>query len=221
MSGSRLIHLVDVAKSFPRAGASPHVVLVPGTISLPTDGRLGLLAARKAGKTTLLQLLAGAVRPDRGGVIGTDVLSPVVNAGSLMHPGLSAVENTRFLARAFGFSADGLLAAAVALGGSDILLDRPLKSQDGAKRRNFEVATTFVIPFGCYLVDEVGQVDPDVMARCFALAEHRHAGVIFTTSQPRFVVQHAESAVTLRDGALRLFGTPRDAVETHEVDRQE
>ncbi len=220
MPGSRLIHLLDVAKSFPRPGASPHVVLVPGTISLPTEGRLGVLAARKAGKTTLLQLLAGAVRPDCGGVIGADVLSPVVNAGPLMHPGLSAVENIRFLARAYGFSADGLLAAAAALGGSDILLDRPLKTQDGAKRRNFEAATTFVIPFGCYLVDEVGQIDPDVMARCFALAEHRRAGVIFTTSQPRFVMQHAEAAVTLGDGALRLFGTPRDAVETHEVGRQ-
>ena len=130
-----------------------------------------------------------------------------------MHPGLSAVENLRFLARAYGFDADGLLTAAVSIAGSDMLLDRPLKGQDGAKRRNFEAATTFVIPFGCYLVDEVGQIDPDVMARCFALAAHRGAGVIFSTSQPRLVVQHAEAAVTLRDGVLQLFAEPRDAVE--------
>lgn len=219
MPGSRLIHLIDAAKSFPRAGASPHVVLLPGTISLPTDGRLGVLAGRKAGKTTLLQLLAGALKPDGGAVTGADPMSPAVNAAPLMHPGLSAVENLRFLARAYGFDADGLLTAAVSLAGSDMLLDRPLKGQDGAKRRNFEAATTFVIPFGCYLVDEVSQIDPDVMARCFALAAHRRAGVIFSTSQPRFVVQHAEAAVTLRDGALKLFAEPRDAVEDHETGR--
>ena len=220
MHGSRLIHLVDAAKSFRRPGASPHVVLLPGTVSLPTDGRLGVLAGRKAGKTTLLQLLAGALRPDRGAVMGADVMSPVVNAGGLMHPALSAVENLRFLARAYGFDADGLLAAVVALAGSDMLLDRPLKSQDGPKRRNFEAATTFVIPFGCYLIDEVSQIDGDLLARCFALAAHRRSGVIFATSQPRFVVQHAERAVTLHEGALRLFGDPRDAVEAYEGDRQ-
>ena len=220
MPGARLIHLVDAAKSFAHAGASPQVILLPGTISLPTDGRLAVLAGRKAGKTTLLQLLAGALRPDGGAVLGADLMSPAVNAGPLMHPGLSAVENVRFLARAYGFSADGLLAAAVALAGSDLLLDRPLKTQDGAKRRNFECATTFVIPFGCYLVDEIGLVDQDVMARCFALARHRQAGVIFTTSQPRLAMQHAQAAVTLRDGVLRLFAEPRDAVEDHEGGRQ-
>lgn len=220
MPGRRLIHLIGAAKSFPRAGASPHVVLLPGTLSLPTDRRLGVLAGRKAGKTTLLGLLAGALRPDGGAVLGEDTMSPAVNAGPLMHPSLSAVENLRFLARAYGFHADGLLAAAVALAGSDMLLDRPLKGQDGAKRRNFEAATTFVIPFGCYLVDEVGQVDPDVMARCFALAAHRGAGVIFSTSQPRFAVQHAEAVVTLRDGVLRFFAEPREAVEDHEAGRR-
>ena len=220
MPGSRLIHLVDAAKSFPRVGASPHVVLLPGTISLPTDARLGVLAARKAGKTTLLQLLAGALKPDRGAVAGADTMSPAVNAAPLMHPGLSAVENLRFLARAYGFHADGLLTAVVSIAGADMLLDRPLKGQDGAKRRNFEAATTFVIPFGCYLVDEVNQIDPEVMARCFALAAHRGAGVIFSTSQPRFVVQHAEAAVTLRDGVLRSFADPREAVDDHEAGRQ-
>ena len=220
MPGGRLIHLVEAAKSFTHPGVSPRVVLLPGTVALPTDGRLAVLAERKAGKTTLLQLLAGALRPDGGAILGGDLLSPAVNAGPLLHPSLSAVENLRFLARAYGFSADGLLAGAVALAGSDLLLDRPLKSQDGAKRRNFECATTFVMPFGCYLVDEIGQVDPEVMARCLALAQHRRAGVIFTTSQPRAVVQHAEAAVTLRDGVLRLFAEPRDAVEDHEGGRQ-
>jgi capsular polysaccharide transport system ATP-binding protein len=221
LPGSRLIHLIEVAKSFPRVGASAHVVLLPGTISLPTDGRLGVLAERKAGKTTLLQLLAGVLKPDGGAVAGPDTMSPPINAAPLMHPGLSAVENLRFLARAYGFDADGLLTAAVSLAGSDILLDRPLKGQDGVKRRNFEAATTFVIPFACYLVDELGQIDPEVMARCFALAEHRRAGVIFSTSQPRLIVQHAEAAVTLRDGVLKLFAEPRDAVDDLEAGRRE
>ena len=45
--------------------------------------------------------------------------------------------------------------------------------------------------------------------------------MIFSTSQPRLVVQHAEAAVTLRDGVLQLFAEPRDAVEYQEGGRRE
>lgn len=221
MSGRRLIHLVDVAKSYAQAGQSPRVVLVPGTISLPSDGRLAVLAGRRDGKTTLLQLLSGVIKPDQGAVVGADVRSPVVNAGSsLMHPQLSAIDNLKFLARAYGFDPDTLLMAVDALNGSDMLLDRPLKGQDGAKRRNFEAATTFVIPFGCYLVDDLGQLDPDLIERCLALAAHRRSGVVFTTSQPRVATQYADAAVTIDDGVLHLFHDVRDAVDAYEANRR-
>ncbi len=220
MPGPRLIHLIDAAKSFGRPDAAPRVVLLPGTISLPTDRRLVVLAERKAGKTTLLQLLGGAEKPDRGAVLGADTLSPVVNATGLMHPALSAADNLRFLARAYGFDADGLLAATEALAGTDMRLDQPLKSQDGAARRDFEAAAAFVIPFGCYLVDEAGLLDRDLLERCLALAEGRGSGVVLSTSQPRLAAQHAEAVAILREGVLRLFADPLEGVQAFEDARR-
>lgn len=211
--------MASVAKSFPRPGQGPRIVLSPGTISLPSDRALAVLAPRRQGKTTLLHLLSGKMPPDQGEVLATDDLSPVVNAGPIFHPQLSGIENIRFIARAYGLDADTLLRGLDAVGGIDLELDHPLRSQDKGQRRNLEAAITIMLPFQCYLVDEIGQLDPVLVATWMRVAAKRLAGVIFTTSQPRFATQHAEAAVLLDVGVLRFFSDVREAVELFEARR--
>lgn len=220
MPGPRLIHLVSVAKSFPRPGEPPLVVLRPGTISLPADRRLAILAGRRGGKTTLLQLLGRSLEPDQGEVVTAEALSPIVNAGALLHPQLTGLENIRFIARAYGFETDLLLSAIDALCGIDFPMDQPLKNQDGAKRRNLEAAITIVLPFGCYLFDEVGQLDADLLDDCMTAATDRQAGLIFTTSHPRFALRYAEAVVIIQDRTLLLFHDVDEAVQAFELTRQ-
>lgn len=206
--------------SYPRDGLLPQVVLVPGTISLPTDRRLAVLVRRHQGKTTLLQLLSGKLRPDQGEVIGADSLSPVINAGGLLHPQLSAVENIRFLARAYGFDPDDMLMAVDALQLLDFPLDKPLKGQDGSQRKALEAAIVFLLPFQCYLVDELGQLDADLVARCMDSLADRQAGIVFTTSQSRLASQYADAAVLIDDGLLHLFQDVEEAIEVYEAKRR-
>ena len=220
MPSPRLIHFVDVAMSYPREGLLPQIVLVPGTISLPTDRRLAVLVRRHQGKTTLLQLLSGKLRPDQGEVIGADSLSPVVNAGGLLHPQLSAVENIRFLARAYGFDPDVMLMAVDALQPVDFPLNQPLKGRDGGQRRSLEAAVVFLLPFQCYLVDEIGQLDTDLVGRCMDSLADRQAGIVFTTSQSRLASQYADAAVLIDDGLLHLFQDVEEAVEVYEAKRR-
>ncbi len=220
MPGSRLIHFVDVAMSYPRAGLPPRIVLAPGTISLPTDRRLVVLLGRHQGKSTLLQLLAGKLQPDQGAVIGADSLSPVVNAGALLHPLLSASENIRFLARAYGFDPDVMLMAVDALQPLDFPLNQPLKGQDVNQRRSLEAAIVFLLPFQCYLVDELGQLDTELVARCMDSLADRQAGLVFSTSQSRLASQFADAAVLIEDGFLHLFQDVQEAVEVYEAKRR-
>ncbi len=221
MPNSRLIHFIDVAMSYPRDRSLPQVVLVPGTISLPTDRRLAVLVPRHGGKTTLLQLLSGKLHPDQGEVIGVDSLSPVINAGGLLHPQLSAVENIRFLARAYGFDPDVMLLAVDTFQPLDFSLDQPLKGLDGGQRKSLEAAIVFLLPFQCYLIDEIGQLDADLVARCMESLVDRQAGIVFTTSQSRFASQHADAAVLIDDGVLHLFQDVEEAVEVYEAKRRQ
>jgi capsular polysaccharide transport system ATP-binding protein len=210
---------VDLAMSYPQAAGVPLVVLAPGTISLPSDRRLAILAERRRGKTTLLNLLSGKLRADQGEAICADSLSPVLNAGALLHPQLSIMENIRFLARAYGFHPDTMLMAADCLLGQDMSLDRPLKDQDGNKRRQLEAAIMVALPFQCYLIDELGLLEPELLARCWESFTDRQAGVVFATSQPRFVSQYADTAVIIDEGRLLLFQDIKEAIAYYEAKR--
>ena len=78
----------------------------PSDISLPTDRRLAVLGRRRSGKTTLLKILAGKLRPDLAKLLESAQFSPVANAGGLFHPKLNVVDNVRFLADLYCVDAD-------------------------------------------------------------------------------------------------------------------
>jgi len=211
-----LIHLVAASKSFRGAGALPHVVYRPTTISLPLDRRVAILGPRRSGKTTLLQMLARKLKPDQGQIIGSTSLSPVINSGGILHPQLSSLDNIRFVARAYGLDADRLLRAIDALCGIGFPLGGLLKAQDPVNRKTLEAAITIVLPFECYLFDEIGQLQPELLDRCMEAAARRNAGFIFATSQPRFVRQWADLVVVIDDATLYAFTKAQDAIQFFE-----
>jgi len=129
------------------------------------------------------------------------------------------MENIRFLARAYGFHPDTMLMAADCLLGQDMSLDRPLKDQDGNKRRQLEAAIMVALPFQCYLIDELGLLEPELLARCWESFTDRQAGVVFATSQPRFVSQYADTAVIIDEGRLLLFQDIKEAIAYYEAKR--
>ena len=148
MPSPRLIHFVDVAMSYPREGLLPQIVLVPGTISLPTDRRLAVLVRRHQGKTTLLQLLSGKTptgsgrghrcrQPIAGRQCGWDscTRSSAPSRISDFWPELMASIPTSCSWRSTHFQP------------LDFPLDQPLKGRDGSQRRSLEAAIVFLLPF--------------------------------------------------------------------------
>jgi ABC-type methionine transport system ATPase subunit len=63
-----LLELQGVCKSYPN-GIRPRVVLDHVSFELDTGETVGILASRLAGKTTLLNVIAGLERPDGGAVL--------------------------------------------------------------------------------------------------------------------------------------------------------
>jgi capsular polysaccharide transport system ATP-binding protein len=219
-TSARLIHLLSVAKSFTSRGRVPKVVLRPTTAALPADRRVALLGQKRAGKTVLLRMLAGIEAPDQGEVFAPLQLSPLVNSGGLFHPQLTGIENIRHFARMFGIDADRLTLAVDAFCGIGTLLSQPVKSQDANHRKAMEAAVTAVLPFDCYLVDDMQQFAPEMAERYFDAASQRQAGVIFATSNPRLARQFAEFVVVIRDGTLYPFRHVEEAIPFYERHQQ-
>lgn len=215
-----MIHLVSIAKSFAREGRPLNVVLRPGTMSLPADRRVAVLAPRRHGKTVLLQLLARHMAPDQGKIISTRSMSPVVNAESLFHRQLTGLENIRFIARTYEIDADFLTSAVNSLYGLDESIMRAMKDLDAPHRKSLEAAVTMMLPFGCYLFDEVGLLEPALLKGCMDVAFGRNSGFFFASSNRRFALQYAEAVVIIAEGGLYLFHDVEKGVEAFDRMKQ-
>jgi capsular polysaccharide transport system ATP-binding protein len=215
-SGSRVIGLLAVAKSFGEKGRAPAVVFRPTTISLPTDRRLAILGAKSEGKTVLLQLLSGTEKPDTGRVIAPARLSPVVNSDRIFHRDLSVLENIRFYARRFSVDEVGLMQTIDRISPLAAILDQRAGSLLMRERRGIEAALAVAFAFDCYLVDDIDILPPELAERTLAAARRRGAGVIFATDRTRLARQFADCAVVIRDQTLHPFARIEEATRFYE-----
>lgn len=209
-----MIHLASLAWSHDLPDGTARFVLRPTTMTLPADRRLAVLGKRQQGKSVFLKLLAGIEPPTYGQVIADLQLSPVIKYGVLFHRRLGIIENIRFFARMMNLDRDGLARAIDAFCRDDRPASgAPLPIE---RRKAAEVALLSLLPFDCYLADEIGQIPAPARDRLFASLRPRGAGIIFSTSQPRLAERYADCAVVIRDGILHPFSTIDEAIDFHE-----
>jgi capsular polysaccharide transport system ATP-binding protein len=213
-----MIQLLDVAKSYAKGRGGAKVLFSPTSITMPLDCRIGVLGAKSAGKSTLLQMLAGNVPPDRGCILMPEEVAPVVSSGRLLYPQLSGAENAQFIARIYGVDVEPLLIAMEAFRAGDFNLHQPVRLQSMDSRRGLEAAMITVLPFDCYLYDDVGFLEPNLLELCFDAAYQRHATAVFSTADPRLVQRFAEFVLVIKGTSLYPFHEIEAAVDFFKTD---
>ena len=148
-----MIRLINVTAGYPG-----KTVLRNVTLSLPEKGSVAIMAPSGFGKTTLLRVLAGLIKPESGTVTGVenkktvflfqeDRLLPWLTAGKNVEI-VSDPEKARFWLNEMeidspsqyhhemsgGMQRRVALARAMAFGGDLLLLDEPFKGLDEALR---------------------------------------------------------------------------------------
>lgn len=207
-----MIQFLGVAKSYAKAGGA-KVLFSPTSLQMPLDCRIGVLGGRGAGKTTLLQMLAGNVPPDRGCILAPKDVAPVASSGRLLYPQLSIADNAQFIARIYGVDVERLLMAMEAFQASELNLRQPVRLHSMDSRRGLETTMITVLPFDCYLYDDIGHLEPYLLERCFEAAYQRHATTVFSTADPRLVQRFAEFVVVIKGAGLYPFGDVEAAVD--------
>jgi ABC-type polysaccharide/polyol phosphate transport system ATPase subunit len=211
-----MIHLSSVAKTAPGSGLRDRtikVVLQPTTLSLPADRRVAVLGEDQSTNTMFLRLLARAEAPTHGKVIASARVSPVVRPGRLFHPSLSVLENIQFFARMLNVDANQLARAVSFFAGADIYLESAAEALD--RRIALETALLSILPYDCYLVDELARLRDAAKDCLVAAATQRQAGIIFTTGKPRLALELADCAVVIRNGIVHPFSEVEEAIAFH------
>jgi ABC-type polysaccharide/polyol phosphate transport system ATPase subunit len=209
---NRLIHFVAVEASQWAPRTPPKIILQSTTLSLPADRRLVVLGKRPSVNSSFLRLLAGVSAPTRGKVISEVRLSPIINAAGLFHPYLNGVENIRHFARMLNLNADQLMVAIDAFSGTGRTLGGAAQEEQRDRRREAVMGLLTLLPFDCYLIDELAQFSEAVTRRHLDAVAPRGAGLIFTTTSRRLARRYADCSIVIQDGIVHPFSSVEKAI---------
>lgn len=163
-TGTELVRLAGVEKSFPRPGGKPLAVLEGVDLALARGEILGVLGRSGSGKSTLLRIIAG-LTPASGGAVtfkGRPVTGPppgvamVFQSFALM-PWLTVLENVQLGLEALGLPQAEVRARSVAaidligLDGFEMAYPRELS---GGMRQRVGLARAIVVHPEVLLMDE-------------------------------------------------------------------
>jgi capsular polysaccharide transport system ATP-binding protein len=211
-----LIHLVGVEESTWAPRTPPKIIFQPTTLSLPADRRLVVLGKKYSVNLEFLRLLAGVSVPTRGKVVSHLRLSPIISLSGLFYPYVNGLENIRHYARMLNVDANRLTLAIDLFTGTGGALGGPAKDQQRDRSKEAMIALFTLLPFDCYLIDEIAQFSEAVVSRHLDAVAPRRAGLIFTTHSQRQARQYADCAIVIRDGIVHPFSDVERAIAFHE-----
>ncbi|HEY1956526.1 MAG TPA: ATP-binding cassette domain-containing protein [Polyangiaceae bacterium] len=234
-----LLALRGVSKSF-RTAAGPNVVLRDVTLEVPRGCLYGLIGPGAAGKSVVLKLLAGLIKPDRGEVMvdGEDVTRmpelklQAVRAkigmlfqNNALFDHMTVAENIAFpLRRLYALPEDEIAArvserlGCVSLPGFESRLPSGLS---GGQKKRVGVARATVARAGIVLYDEpAAGLDPVTSQKIFELLreEQRAAGatVVMVSSDLDRLLTVTDRVGMLYRGELIFDGTTDEARASRE-----
>ncbi|WP_413718506.1 ABC transporter ATP-binding protein [Silicimonas sp. MF1-12-2] len=212
-----MIRLVDVSKTFYADGIAKTVA---SRISLTfASGRsVALIGRNGAGKSSLLKIISGTMRPDSGHVEAVGSVSwPVGFAGSF-HGDLSGLQNTRFVARIYGVDTDQLVDFVHETSELGDQFYLPFRTYSQGMRARLGFATSMGIDFDTYLIDEVTSVGDESFRQ---KSEHMlrarletRAAIVVSHSAP-LLKRMCKAAVVIENGEAAWFDDVDAALRQH------
>jgi len=218
-----MLEFESVSKSF-WTGSQRKVILDRASFRVELGNSLGILAPNGKGKTTLINMMAGLEKPDEGVIRRECRISfPLGFMGGVVSR-VSAVENSRFIARLYGLDPDYVESFCRWLYGLGEYFEQPLGTYSSGMRARFAFALLLALDFDIYLIDEgmPGSTDAEFNRKAGELLRERlrTTTVIIVSHQASTLEKFARQAAVLRDGKLHMFNTLEEAKQLYEYDTQ-
>ena len=218
-----MLEFESVSKSF-WTGSQRKVILDRASFRVELGNSLSILAPNGTGKTTLINMMAGLEKPDEGVIRRECRISfPLGFMGGVVSR-VSAVENSRFIARLYGLDPDYVESFCRWLCGLGEYFEQPLGTYSSGMRARFAFALLLALDFDIYLIDEgmPGSTDAEFNRKAGELLRERlrTTTVIIVSHQPATLEKFARQAAVLRDGKLHMFNTLEEAKQLYEYHTQ-
>lgn len=218
-----MIEFENVSKSF-WTGSQRKVILDKVSFKVELGTSLGILAPNGTGKTTLINMMAGLEKPDEGEIRRSSSISfPLGFMGGVVKS-VSAMENSRYIAKLYGLDPDYVEAYCRWLCNLGEYFDQPLGTYSSGMRARFSFALMLALDFDIYLIDEgmPSSTDVDFNRKAGAILEERlrTTTIVIVSHQPKTLEQFARQAGVLLNGQLHMFDTLEEAKQLYDYETQ-
>jgi len=212
-----MIALQNLSKTYVTRGV--HKVVANNiTFTFPDREAVGLLGRNGAGKSSLLQMIAGVMEPDEGAIFSDGQVSWPVGFQGSFHPDLSGAENARFVARLYGIDTCGMEGFVQDFAELGDHFHLPLRSYSSGMRARLAFAVSMAVPFDTYLIDEVTSVgDAAFRAKSEAMLHQRleHSGAVVVSHSMDLLQRICQSGLVLENGRVFYYARIERAIEHH------
>ena len=218
-----MLEFENVSKSY-WTGTQRKVILDRVSFRVELGNSLGILAPNGTGKTTLINMMAGLEKPDEGVIRREARISfPLGFMGGVVSR-VSAVENSRYIARLYGLDPDYVEAFCRWLCNLGEYFEQPLGTYSSGMRARFSFALMLALDFDIYLIDEgmPSSTDAEFNRKAGDILRERlrTTTVIIVSHQPQVLEKFARSAAVLMNGKLHMFDTLEEAKELYDYETQ-
>ena len=181
---------------------------------------MGIFAPNGTGKTTLINMMAGLEKPDEGEIYrGCNISFPLGFMGGVVGK-VSAMENSRYIARLYGLDPDYVESFCRWLCGLGEYFDQPLGAYSAGMRARFSFALMLALDFDMYLIDEGMPSTTDVEFNRKAgeiLQERlRTTTIVIVSHQAETLEKFARTAAVLVNGQLNVFDSLEEAKQLYD-----
>lgn len=193
-------------------------ILEGANLVFPERRAVALLGRNGAGKSSLLRLISGTVRPDAGRIRRLGRVSWPVGLTGGFHSDLTGAQNVRFIARAYGVDASALVAFVTEFSELGRHMHLPYRGYSSGMRARLGFAASMGVPFDTYLVDEVTSVgDAGFRERSEAMLMDRlaDAGAIIVSHSLQHLARLCSAGVVIDNGRLTWHDDVMAAVDHH------
>lgn len=218
-----MLEFSNVSKSF-WTGTQRKVILDDVSFRVDLGHSMGILAPNGTGKTTLINMMAGLEKPDEGEIRrGCKISFPLGFVGGVIGR-ISAMENSRYIAKIYGMDPDYVEAFCRWLCNLGEYFEQPLGTYSSGMKARFSFALMLALDFDMYLIDEgmPGTTDVEFNKKAGAILQERLATttIVIVSHQPRTLEKYARSAAVLSKGQLYMFDTLEEAKQLYDYETQ-
>ena len=218
-----MIAFEQVSKSF-ATNKGRKVILDRASFRIEPGNSLGILAKNGAGKTTIINMIAGLEKPDEGRITRNARISfPLGFMGGVVNKH-TATENARYIARLYSLDPDYVETFCRWMAGIGDYFDMPVGTYSQGMRARFSFSLMLALEFDYYLIDEgmPHTTDVEFNKRAGTMLRERlqNATVVIVSHQAGTLEKFARSAAVLHNGQIYMFETLEEAKRLYDYHAQ-